>query len=294
MAILPRTILTQSAPAAVAAVSLFGFTIIGMSAHETYEREQLHHSYTAPCADKEAELGPRKYWGEQDFVRYAWCFDEVGDSVGVVQVSTQGLGRYPQSESLYNLKGYHELQLREFDAAVDTLEVGLRTVKPTNGVMENNLAWAYLWVGDGHRDRARALYLSSLARDPSVCEVVHTGMFVEFQRARMGGPLSQADALRNFQQLRETYTACENRDTKWATAVEAAGAAVLYDEVHKMLGLPYDQIDNNPTLHVTASSLRANHPAASPALLCREAMPLADLRDDCSRSIQNALRARAH
>mgnify|MGYP001828000589 CR=1 FL=1 len=291
MAILPRTLLTQPAPAAVAAVSLFGFTILAMSAHQTMERQRVHAAYEVPCDGLEDELGARQFWESQDYVRFAHCLEQKSDSAGAVEVAAEGLGPFPRSEALYNLKAYNEIKLRAFDDAVTTLESGIRAIgTPSNGVMENNLAWAYLWVGDGGTDRARGLVNTSLRREPSVCETLHTGMFVEFEIARTRSGLERADALRNFQSLRTRYHQCENRDQAWSTAVEAAGAAVLYNEVELLVESGWDQHGQDQTLRVTAQTLRKNFPSASVSGVCAEAMPLRDLRGACVERVQAAIR----
>lgn len=290
MAVLPRTLLTQPAPAAVAAVSLFGFTIIGISAQQHLDKQQLDMAYTAPCEQLDEELGPRQFWQHNDYVRYASCFEDAADSRGVIAVATEGLAQYPKSQLLYNLKGYHAIELHEFDVAISTLEDGLLQVpEQTSGVMENNLAWAYLWEDEGGTDRARSLYQASLDRESS-CETLHTGLFVEFEFARSSSGIAQAEALRNFQSLRTRYQECENRDARWNTAVEAAGAAVLYAEAEQLMGSPWDQRGLGLTMRITAANLRRHHVSASVALLCSEAMPLRDLRPACVEDVQNALR----
>ncbi len=296
MAILPRTLLTQPAPAAVAAVALLGFTLLGMTAHEQLQREQLHATYVSPCADLEAELGARPYWQEVEYVRYAYCLGEHQDDRGAVDVASEGLQRYPGSGALYHLKGYHEIGLREFSAAVETLEAGLRAVpNPKSGVMENNLAWSYLWTGEGGTERARALYKTSLARDPYVCEALHTGLFVEFEIARSSEGIAQAEAWRNFQSLRNRYQDCENRDAGWETAAETASAAVLFAESERLMATVWDQQGLGLTMRLTAINLRRNFPAASVAAMCRDAMPLTDLREVCIDEVQGAMRVtRSH
>lgn len=290
MAILPRTLIAQPAAAAVAAVSLFGFTVLATSAQQHLERARLHQSYAAPCASVDEQLGPRQFWQHADFVRYAACFEDANDSRGVIEVTTDGLLRYPKSQVLYNMKGYHQIELHEFSDAIDTLEAGLVAVpEQTSGVMENNLAWAYLWVDQPVRSSPRALVQASLDKD-ATCEALHTGLFVEFDIARKSSGIAQAEALRNFQSLRTRYQDCENRDSKWNTAVEAAGAAVLYAEVEQLMGTPWDQRGLGLTMRVTATNLRNHHASSSVALLCNEAMPLADLRPACVEDVQNALR----
>lgn len=290
MAILPRTLLTQPAAVAVAAVSLFGFTILGTAAQQEVERNRLQNAYTAPCANLEAHLGDRQLWLEADYVRYATCFEDAHDPRSVVEVAGEGIARYPRSQTLYNLKGFHEIRLREHASAARTLEDGLRAVgEPTNGVMENNLAWSYLWMGEGGTDVARALYKSAMKRSPRSCEILHTGLFVEFEIARHAQGLEQAEALRNFQNLRTVYQVCENRDAAWDTLVESAGAAVLDAEVERLLETPWDQHGMGLTMRVTATSLRTHHGAHAVPAICREAMPLGDLVATCKAELRDAV-----
>lgn len=292
MAILPRTLLTQPAAAAVGAVALFGFTIVGLAAHEQHERQQLRQQYSAPCLSVEKQLGAQQHWRELDYVRYASCFEDQGDSARVIEVASDGLTSFPHSQMLYNLKGYHAIELHEFDLAVQTLEQGLREVpEQTNGVMENNLAWAYLWVGQGDTDTARALYQASLTHGPASCETLHTGLFVEFETARNTSGVEQAEALRNFQSLRTRYQACENRDTQWSTTVETAGAAVLYEQTERLLGSTWDQRGQQMTMLAVATSLRSRHSGAPVGSLCQQALPLRDLRASCEDDVADALSA---
>lgn len=286
MAILPRTLLTQPAPAAVAAVSLFGLTVLGTTAMQVVQSERVTAEYESPCAEVSESQGMQQFWSEASWLRYVYCFDQHNDSSGVVIAASEGLERYPQSERLYNVKAYHQIELHQYRSAVDTLKTGLGVVgQPTNGVMENNLAWSYLWVGEGDEEKSRRLYQASLDREPYACETIHTGLFVEFETARNSAGVARAEALMNFQSLRNRYQSCENRDAKWGTVVESAGASVLYGEVEAMMNTPFDG-KPDATMRAAAQSLRRHHSTASAGMLCSEAMPFDDLRRQCIQQVK--------
>jgi hypothetical protein len=292
MAILPRTLLTQPAPAAVAAVTLFGLTILGTTAHRTIKPERQTAIRHTACDELADTLGPQPSWSEYSWAQYAHCFESRNDARTAVAAAAEGLARYPYSEPLFNIKGYNEIAIGEYAAAADTLELGLQRVEPSNGVMENNLAWSYLYLGKGGTEEGRRLYRSSLDREPWVCETIHTGMFVEFAFARNAGEstIAGAEALTNFQTLRNRYVVCENRDAEWSTVIEGVGAAVLYSEMETMLDSPFRDAGAQDAMRGATRTLRRKYPSASARAICDEAMPLADLRDECVKGIDDANR----
>jgi tetratricopeptide (TPR) repeat protein len=288
MAILPRTLLTQPAPAAVAAVTLFGLTVLGTTAHQTMQQTE-DVTYRSACAELADSLGDRASWSELSWARYARCFEAEHAPRMAITAAADGLTWHPYSEQLFNIKGYNEIQIGEHEAAAQTLELGLERVQPTNGVMENNLAWTYLYLGDGGDEDARRLYQNSLEREPGVCESLHTGLFVEFEIARnTEHGIARAEALKNFQSLRNRYVACENRDTEWNTMIEAVGASVLYSEMETMLDSAFRDAGAQDAMREAVQTMRSHHPQASIAVVCDEAMPLADLRDECVKGIDHA------
>lgn len=287
MAITPRILFTQPASAAVAAITLFGLSVLATATVHDLRREEALRPYASPCSDLREQMGPKSMWSEAGWVRYAYCFDANNDSPAAATVALDGLQEYPHSETLYNIAGYHLIEMGSYRAAVTTLERGLRTIgTPSNGVMENNLAWAYLWIGEGSSDAARGLVLASLSRDPQVCETIHTGLFVEFERARSTVGLDRAEALKSYQMLRNRYTACEHREETWENLIETTGAAVLDVEVESMLDTGFRAERTNETLRVAADRLDDYGSLASP--LCAKAIPMSDLRDDCQRAITSA------
>lgn len=286
MAITPRMIFTQPAPAAVATVALVGMSILG-SALLDEMRLQSATEIANPCEAMERDLGPQQHWTEGEWLRTVACYDARNRHLEAATAADEGLRYYPRSESLYNAKGYHLIELRQFPRAVVTLETARNLMVPSDGVMENNLAWAYLFVGKGYAPRTRALYQAALEKEPNSCETIHTGLMVEFETARRSVGIARAEALKSFQSLRTRYNECENRNQSWSVAVEAVGAGVLYMEVEKMLGSDADASRPSATL-VRASQTFGDVLDADAEGMCVEAMPMVDLHRTCVRAIRSA------
>lgn len=310
MAITPRTILTSAAPATVAVVSLYFFTVLGTSLFtcmtnsdddrvevvtfsepSSADTEDLYRS--SACDHVAERFGVDKSdWSEFAWVNFAYCFDQESDSKMVINTAREGLNHHPRSEVLYNLKGYHQIVLEKHVEAIDTLRRGMDNVSHhRNGVMSNNLAWAGLWAPrEMHLDEARHLYVRSLAMSPNSCETIHTGLFVEFAQANQGSnALERYEALKRFGDLRNRYNRCLDRleDGKWLTVVEIVGAAVLFDNVDNTA----NSNEVHPLMRSATSTLVAEHPDASIDQLCREAMPLAEFHHDCVESVEDSLEA---
>jgi tetratricopeptide (TPR) repeat protein len=301
MAITPRTIFTSPASATVATVSLLAFSAVGTLAYKvaqqnTPDAPQVYEYHaTESCSGIREVLGQNKTgWSETDWLVYASCFEQKNNSRMAMTVASQGLHYYPASEPLYNLKGYHQIVLGEHEQAVDTLEKGLRSVgNPSNGVMENNLAWAGLWVPrEMDRNRARVLYKRALRRNASSCETLHTGLWVEYAIAREARGIEKGHALQNFHDLRRRYDRCQNRieSGEWKTLVEVVGATVLFQDVDENLSVTdSDERDGTEELHRVTQELRENYRGVSIDALCREAMPLASTHHLCKDAVGEAV-----
>ena len=285
MAITPRMILTQPAAASVAAIAVVGMTIFGTYAFDVLQNEARNRVSTAECGTVQ---GPSEYWTEAEWAGEALCFETHHRRDLAVATAGDGLRFYPESEVLYNIKGYNLIELGLHSEAVETLEDGLARVEPTDGVMQNNLAWSYLFLHQGHSPRVRELYLASLQKEPSACETLHTGLMVEFEVARNSAGIARAEALRAFQLLRNGYAACENRNDTWTVAVEAVGAGVLYAEVEKMLGSEFYSSNPGRIVHEAARAVDSEVFVRDPERMCREGMPMADLRPACERAVRSA------
>lgn len=297
MAITPRTILTSAAPATVAVVSLYFFTVLGTAAYKYLEQPQVApqpqpistlDAGPAACDQIAQHFGDnRAQWSELGWVHYTHCFDRHQDSERAIAAASQGLRYYPRSETLYNFKAYHQIVSGEHAQAIDTLRLAMTRVSHhRNGVMHNNLAWAGLWEPRKVRlNEARELYQKSLSIAPATCEVVHTGLFVEFTIANKAHGLERFDALKRFNQLRQRYQGCFNRlnNGDWTTTVELVGAAVLFNEVD---GSNRAQ----PQLDQVARKLVSQHPQTSAQEVCAEAIPMADFHHTCVDLLENKIR----
>ena len=309
MAITPRTILSSPAPATVAAVSLLAFTALGTLAYKVAQENQNHnnvytsyaHNGEAMCDGVREVLGDDKHsWSEADWVVYTSCFEQKNNSRMAVSVATQGLRFYPHSEVLYNIKGYHQIVLGEHAEAVRTLEQGLGTIRhPTNGVMQNNLAWASLWAPRQlELDRARTLYQKALSHDPDSCETIHTGLWVEYALSQQTRGIEKYDAYKKFLELRQDYEPCLARAERgdWKTVVEVVGATVLFDKIDQNLE-PDDKserlegaaLDGREELLDVSKVLRANYKGVSIDALCGEAMPVASTHHMCVDRVADAV-----
>ncbi len=202
------------------------------------ERQPVETVDAGVCSPLVADLpADVTQWSEANWVSLTVCLDNADESHEVVRIADRGLNFYPHSETLYNVKAYHELELKRYDHAVTTLETGLRHVTPSNGVMENNLAWAALWEARRIDSlSARELYQSSLRRDANSCEAIHTGLWVEYAVAMKQTGRARTVAVQNYENLRGQYNRCINRidygDEK--TLYEVLGAGVLDHEMAKL------------------------------------------------------------
>jgi hypothetical protein len=304
MAITPRTIFSSPASATVATVALLAFSAVGTLAYQVANRSvtQTGISSASSCESVREVIGPNmSSWSENAWIVLASCYEQKDDSAAAARVATHGVHFYPKSETLYNIAGYNQIVRGEFSRAVAVLGAGVRNVeRPTNGVMRNNLAWASLWVSDSMRARtvdARSLYQQSLTFDQNSCETLHTGLWVEYSIAsnpRSG--IDQAQALRNFQNLRARYNSCQSRinDGQWKSMVEVVGASVLFENVDSMLAprsVNGAVGEGTQSVRQVTQKLRENYKGVSIQMLCNEAMPLAQTRGDCVRSVSNAIHA---
>ena len=305
MAITPRAIFTSPAPAVVAAVSLLSVSALGTMAYQMSSScpssQQAVVAYNAPAnvCDSVAEaLGAdRTTWSEFNWFTYTACYERENDSRRVVEVASQGLRYFPRSEALFNAKGYHQIALGQHSEAVATLSLGLSRVgAATTGTLPNNLAWAGLWVPrEMELDRARSLYRQALRYDGTVCEILHTGLWVEFGIARESTGFTRYEALRTFSELRDGYAHCHSRvhQGDWQTLVELLGAGVLFqmvdDGVFTTAGLDVHAADTNDLLTDVATKLQQRFRGSSIDALCRDAMPLATVHHACTSLVEGGV-----
>ncbi|MFW5966447.1 MAG: tetratricopeptide repeat protein [Persicimonas sp.] len=307
MAITPRTIFSSPVTATVATVSLLAFSAVGALAYKAAQQNtpETHRVVEAPSHDscdgvREALGADESEWSETDWLVYGACFEQKNNSRTAATVASQGLEHYPKSEALYNMKGYHQIVLGEHAEAVDTLNEGLRRVgNPSNGVMENNLAWAGTWVPrEMERQRARSLYRRSLQRNSRSCETLHTGLWVEYATAREERGVEKYHALKNFLELRDRYEPCQARakDGDWQTLVEVIGANIITKDVEENLNAPNtvpahgaDADEAAEDLRQVTQELRDEYRGVSVDALCREAMPVENTHHLCVDEVSETI-----
>lgn len=301
MAITPRTIFSSAAPATVAAVSLLAFSAVGtvvyMSAqtqHQPARGANAAHGQPNFCKNLRRALGPEEStWSEADWIRYASCLERHDHPVLTVEAASKGLAHYPSSESLYNIKGYHQITIEDYDGAVETLRTGLERVgEPYSGILENNLAWAGLWAPrEMEVDRARELYQSALDKEPNVCAYLHTGIWVEYAKARRSSGVERYQAMKKFDGLRKRYEPCLARAEggEWKTVVEVAGAGALYAQLQADGELATDGKSGDAVLSNVADVLAEEYPEKTAEDVCRDAMPFASTQHACERQLGEAM-----
>jgi len=302
MAITPRTIFSSAAPATVAAVSLLAFTAVGTVAYisstqgPTVQQRptQAGAGAEANCRHVRKALGAdQSQWSERDWIHYTTCFEQRDAPEQAVEAATEGLEFYPRSEPLYNMKGYHEIVLDQHVEAIETLQTGLQRVgQPYSGVLENNLAWAALWEPrEMNLDRAQELYRNALDKESNVCAYLHTGLWVEYAKAREASGVERFAALRNFDKLRDRYEPCLSRlgNGEWRTVVEITGAAALFSEVDgQTAGDDADQASGDTLLEKTARLLDRRYSGKSIDEVCRDAMPVSTTHHTCVDQLSDA------
>lgn len=219
------------------------------------------------------------------------CFEQAADSEGVIRSAGEALKYFPKSETIINVKGYHEIELKRYREAVRTLTKGIYEVEtPTSGTMENNLSWAGLWVSMDNND-LRKLYRNALKYDANDCEIVHTGMWVEYAIASETAGERRNEAISEYRELRRRYDGCENRNNSGEHfAYEVVGAGVLDHAMATIIAtgqLERGHIDvrafSRSGVQTVRVGLRHLPQSAfnSTDEICRNATPIARLRSKC-------------
>lgn len=295
MAITPRTLLKNPLILIVATLSFFaitGLTFFALTSSCKQKTVTVHKVVVENqhACNYVASTTRMSEWTENDFIAVAACYDGRDDSLGAINVTDHGLRMYPRSESLFNIKGYHQIELKQHEAAVQTLRRGLKMVRtPSNGTMENNLAWAGLWVPRTmNLGEARNLYSRSLQRDAKSCEAIHTGLWVEFAVAAKANGPTRNFAIKRYDRLRDQYDGCEKRALNTSDTnviAEVLGAGVLDYEMATL-----SSSDAKPDwarrhtankLIKTATSQAKSVNAFNSAELCEAATPIGSLQHSC-------------
>ncbi len=295
MAITPRTLLKNPLILIVATLSFFAMTALSIfmltsSCQQKTVKVNRVVVETYDACNYVASTPEMMNWSENDFIAVAACYDGKNDSQSAINIADHGLRMYPRSESLFNIKGYHQIEMKRYEAAVDTLRHGLEMVRtPTTGTMENNLAWAGLWVPrEMTLGQARNLYTRSLQRDAKSCEAIHTGLWVEYAVAAQANGPTRKFAINRYDRLRDQYDGCEKRVLSTSDEniiAEVLGAGVLDYEMAML-----SSSDSKPDwarrhtankLIKTATSQAKSVNVFNSAELCEAATPIGALQHSC-------------
>lgn len=304
MAITPKTLIKSpavllGATVSILAVGAFGASLLTVCDREVYVVEEtLDVSECSHLASNHAMSN----WSEADFVKVAFCFEDLEMGYQALEVAHEGLVVYPKSETLHNVRGYHLINMGDHELAVDALKEGVTQANLTNGIMENNLAWASLWAPrEMPLEHSRALYQSALKRDVQGinCEAVHTGMWVEYAIAASGSEHVRQEALKRYDGLRDQYDGCEKRLSNGTKHVieEVMGAAVLDVEVAKLqtTGQRPAWARTHAGLKLTKEALGAvkAHQTLSAQDVCAGATPVAGTQHTCEQLVAQAARCKS-
>lgn len=298
MAISPRTIIRNPAllaltTLAAGAVGVVGVTMMCGSACPAsdidYQRTVEYRQADSPCAA--VAVADSNQWTEMDFIRVVYCHDTAGDQEAALLNAKVGLLRYPSSETLLNVRGYQEIELGLYGDAVDTLRNGVARVTPTDGVMENNLAWSGLWAPRKMDLREARKHISnSLTRDPNSCEALHTGMWVEYAVAASQTNVEREHAIARFDVLRDRYFGCEARlnEGKPEVVQEVLGAATMDFEMSRLapnsrVKPAWARAHTSGTLAKMAMQTARTNGFDDAEFLCNAATPIAQTHNTCLR-----------
>ncbi len=314
MTVTPRSIL-RSPTLIVALMISAGIAILGLalfaSAFWTSQSTGCRSTQSTPRVDPISPLrgggcdhvlrehgSSLASWQHDDWVNLTACFERQDDHRRAVTAASHGLSYYPQSETLHNTRGYHLIVLEEYDQAVIDLRVALQAVTPTDGVMENNLAWAGLFASDRMTlSEARRHIYSSLNRGGS-CEAYHTAMWVEYAIASRSSGTTRDNAIAAYNDVRAKYEPCTSRVDRGNRIIgfEVAGAGILDGEMHKLTMVQMferNQIDEGFAPHrsdLVARSLGAMNIARTEVdLACADIAPVTAALPACRKALRAAL-----
>ena len=259
MAITPRTIITNPAAAAVAAWTVLGVSLM-------INDGMVGRPEVAPTGCSE-----RAPVTEYDYLSKMQCLSDHGHLQQAVKVGSVGVQAYPLSESIHNQLGITYIQMGQYGNAVVGLSRALEYIRPSNATMENNLVWASLWTRANVAEQ-RSLYRRALAKEPRLCEAIHTGMMVEWRAAKERRAFEKAEAIAAYASLADRYDTCSrgSERTPFEKATEDLSIATAQVEIDRMLDISYNL---QTSRKVTAVLNTAGQEGWTMASLCNEAIP---------------------
>lgn len=296
----PLVLLAATISLGLAAAGLFAFYALGTSCTNSKRVVRVVQT-TDACQQKMGDIEETN-WTEMQHAGLAECYTQRHNWMKGAQAADRGLQFYPNSEMLFNIKAYNQIQARQYDEAVDTLQEGLRRMKPASSVMENNLAWAGLWAPrDVSAEQSRILYRRALAKSPNSCETLHTGLWVEYAIAIKGNGAVRDAAVAQYQKLRQRYDGCEKRldNNNRDTVHEVLGAGVLDLEMARLSprmngNHPQWASKHNGWKLIKGSLNRASvSNAGTTAEMCEMATPVDQAHHACVRAVERLTKCKS-
>lgn len=255
MAISTRTLITSPAALAVAAWTVFG---VGLMASHFSCPTQDTPTYSDSCKTLADSKGETASWGEYDWFEFVQCVEQTGDTARAAGIANLSTTHYPKSELLVNQAGILFIKIQDYQRAENVLLLGAREFKPTTGTLYNNLAWASMFTGNHQVDLLRRWYTQALRLSPNSCELLHTGLMVEWRAAEeRTSNFDLRTAVGNFTSVYDRYDRCTQRSTndEALIAAERLTALVAVKEMDRAMHVSYNMELNReldalaPTLH---------------------------------------------
>lgn len=286
MAITTRTLITSPAAAAVAA-----WTVLGLSLFSTQFDFSEPQPLTTSCTYVAESNGPEAtQWSAIGWYDYARCIENSGDTVRAAGIARLATMHHPTNEGLVNYAGILLIKVQDYESAVKTLSDGTKRLRPTNGTLYNNLVWASLYTGTHHTDILRRWNQASLKMNPNSCELLHTGLMVEWRRAneaRSGFALN--DAVNSFMSIYDRYESCTERSSTDENSLlaERLTALVAVSEVDALIGVSFNS-ETRRELMALAPRLQNAQSDINSQVICHEIPSTLD-NTSCYKTVQTLM-----
>jgi len=290
MAISTRTLITSPAALAVAAWTVFG---VGLMATHYSSPTQIAPTYSDSCKVLADSKGETSTWGEYDWFEFVQCVDQTGDTARAAGIANLSTTHYPKSELLVNQAGILFIKIQDYHRAENVLLLGARQFRPTTGTLYNNLAWASMFTGNHQVELLRRWYGEALRLSPNSCEILHTGLMVEWRAAEeRTSNFDLRTAVGNFTSVYDRYERCTQRSTNDESmiAAERLTALVAAKEVDKAMHISFNMELNREFNALTPALERMERMGVNTErMICKE-IPTTLNRSSCHQMVGSLLR----
>lgn len=292
MAVSARSLVTYPAAFAVAAWTVVGLTLMINHYGQPDVDPMVSHDSCSNVAQANGDGENPATWSEYEWYRYITCVEDTGDIQRAAGVASIAAKHYPTSEALVNTAGILFLKVDDYPRAERVLMDGAQSVQTTSGTLHNNLAWASLYTGNYNTAMLRNWYRRALSHNPNSCELLHTGLMVEWRSiTEERAPFQVGERISDFSGLFDRYLNCSERTTSDRNLVTAEyfTALVAAESVDQALGVTFNTEFNRALVDIApevkdleAQGLRAE------SVICNE-IPTTINRTSCSKWVKAAL-----